>query len=175
MEQVLARRREVLGPDHPDTLTSLNNLAVACQAMCQMDRAVPLIEDALLPKRKKLGPEHPDSLDSLYNLACAYHRVNREADAAAVFEELFHHEQSRYAPNHWRPAVTQFILGATRLNESKFAGAERALLAAEPVLAAGPAEAVAKHGQCVRALIRLYESWDRAEPGKGYGARAARW
>jgi hypothetical protein len=29
--------------------------------------------------------------------------------------------------------------------------------------------------ECVQALVDLYAAWDKAEPGKGYGAKAAEW
>jgi tetratricopeptide (TPR) repeat protein len=44
---LLADRRRVLGPDHPDTVTSINNLADAYQAGGDLGRAVPLYEQAL--------------------------------------------------------------------------------------------------------------------------------
>ena len=28
---------------------------------------------------------------------------------------------------------------------------------------------------CLEALVKLYESWDAAEPGKGHDAKAAEW
>ena len=28
---------------------------------------------------------------------------------------------------------------------------------------------------CVQALVDLYAAWDKAEPGKGYGDKAAEW
>ena len=125
--------------------------------------------------REKLGPDHPDTLDCLHNLASVYHDQARETDAAEVLKQLLHHEQTRYGRAHWRAAITRFHLGASLVMQSKFADAEQDLLAAESVLAAGPAEAVAKQHQCVQMLFHLYQSWEKAEPGKGYGAKAARW
>jgi len=29
--------------------------------------------------------------------------------------------------------------------------------------------------ECVQALVDLYAAWDKAEPGKGYGDKAAEW
>ena len=41
----------VLGEDHPDTLTSRNNLAGAYQAVGDLDRAIPLYEQTLAQQR----------------------------------------------------------------------------------------------------------------------------
>ena len=40
-ERTLEARRSKLGPDHPHTLTSQNNLANAYQAAGKLDRAIP--------------------------------------------------------------------------------------------------------------------------------------
>jgi hypothetical protein len=62
-EQALAKRREKVGPEHPDTLESMNCLAGAYLDSGQPDRALPLCEQALEKRRAKLGPDHPDTLD----------------------------------------------------------------------------------------------------------------
>ena len=41
----------VLGEDHPDTLTSRNNLAGAYQAAGDLGRAIPLFEQTLADRR----------------------------------------------------------------------------------------------------------------------------
>ena len=46
-EKALATCKAKLGPDHPDTLTSMNNLAAAYQAAGKMDKALPLFEETL--------------------------------------------------------------------------------------------------------------------------------
>jgi tetratricopeptide (TPR) repeat protein len=68
-ERALAIREKVLGPEHPDTATSLNNLAVLVQAQGDLVGARPLLERALAIREKVLGPEHPDTATSLSDLA----------------------------------------------------------------------------------------------------------
>ncbi|KOV77631.1 tetratricopeptide repeat protein, partial [Nocardia sp. NRRL S-836] len=48
-----------LGPDHPNTLSSRNNLANAYQAAGDLDRAIPLYEATLADCERVLGPNHP--------------------------------------------------------------------------------------------------------------------
>ena len=47
LEKARATRQAKLGPEHPDTLTSMNNLAVAYQAAGKLDLALPLFEETL--------------------------------------------------------------------------------------------------------------------------------
>ena len=58
-----------LGPEHPDTATSLNNLASLHMAMGNHAKALPLYERALAIREALLGPDHPDTATSLDNLA----------------------------------------------------------------------------------------------------------
>ena len=76
-EQALADRERVLGPDHPDTLDSRDNLALAYQAAGRTDEAIPLHEQALAAYERVLGPDHPDTLTSRNNLANAYRAAGR--------------------------------------------------------------------------------------------------
>ena len=68
-ERALAIREKVLGAEHPDTATSLNNLALLLQAQGDLAGARPLHERALAIREKVLGAEHPDTATSLSNLA----------------------------------------------------------------------------------------------------------
>ncbi len=58
-----------LGPEHPDTLTSLNNLALLLDDKGDYNGAEPLYRRALEARERILGPEHPNTLSSLNNLA----------------------------------------------------------------------------------------------------------
>ena len=71
-KQTLADRERVLGPDHPDTLTSRNNLAYAYVAAGRAAEAIPLHEQTLAALERVLGPDHPYTLGSRDNLAAAY-------------------------------------------------------------------------------------------------------
>jgi Tfp pilus assembly protein PilF len=59
----------VLGPDQPDTATSLDNLGSLLQAQGDFAGARSLLERALSIREKVLGPEHPETATTLNNLA----------------------------------------------------------------------------------------------------------
>ncbi len=67
----------MLGPDHPDTLTSRNNLAGAYQSAGQLDQAIPLFQATLTDSERVLGPDHPATLRSRNNLADAYQEAGQ--------------------------------------------------------------------------------------------------
>ena len=63
-EDTLARRRRVLGEDHPGTLDSANNLALDLRVLGEVQAARELNEDTLARRRRVLGDDHPDTLTS---------------------------------------------------------------------------------------------------------------
>jgi YD repeat-containing protein len=71
----------LLGPEHPDTLTSRNNLAYAYRSAGRLGEAIPLYEQTLADRERLLGPEHPDTLTSRNNLAYAYESAGRLDEA----------------------------------------------------------------------------------------------
>ncbi|MBK6874142.1 MAG: tetratricopeptide repeat protein [Kineosporiaceae bacterium] len=80
-ELVLAASERVLGPEHPDTLASRNNLAAGYRAVGRHQDAITLDEQTLTTRERVLGPDHPDTLQSRSNLANGYQAVGRHDDA----------------------------------------------------------------------------------------------
>lgn len=67
---------------HPDTLTSLNNLASVLRAQGKYEETEKLRERDLAGRDEVLGMEHPSTLGSVYNLAYLFHS-KRQYDAAS--------------------------------------------------------------------------------------------
>jgi tetratricopeptide (TPR) repeat protein len=68
-ERALAIYEQALGPAHPATAASLNNLAELFRAQGDYAAARPLFERALAVHEQALGPAHPATAASLNNLA----------------------------------------------------------------------------------------------------------
>lgn len=58
-------RQRVLGPEHPDTLRSMNHLAATLMQEGHYAEAEKLERQTLETRRRVLGPEHPDTLYSM--------------------------------------------------------------------------------------------------------------
>jgi Tetratricopeptide repeat len=87
-EQNLAERLRTLGPDHPDTLVSRNNLATAHQRAGRLAEAIPLYEQILAERLTVLSADHPDTLVSRNNAASAYEWGGRLAEAISLYEQI---------------------------------------------------------------------------------------
>ena len=97
--QALALRQEVLGPDHPDTVATMNNLALAYQAASQPEKAVPLFQRTLDRQTKDLGPDHPDTLATMNNLALAYQGAGQLDKALPLFQRTLALRQDKLGPD----------------------------------------------------------------------------
>src|SRR5437016_2277783 len=64
LERALATCEKELGPDHPDTARSLNNLALLLHDRGELAAARGLFERALTIRERVLGPDHPHTAAS---------------------------------------------------------------------------------------------------------------
>jgi hypothetical protein len=61
-EDILARRRRVLGEDHPDTLTAAFQLVGTLTGLGEYHAARELNDDIIARRRRLLGDEHPQTM-----------------------------------------------------------------------------------------------------------------
>jgi serine/threonine-protein kinase len=99
-DQAFAIRRQEFGDDHPDTLISMNNLAIAYVDAGQLERAVPLLEQVLKGQRATLGDDHPDTLISMNNLAVAYFNASQLNRAIPLLEQVLKAERAKLGDDH---------------------------------------------------------------------------
>ncbi|WP_442871811.1 tetratricopeptide repeat protein [Actinomyces oris] len=96
----VTRACEALGPDHPDTLASRNNLAGTYRDAGRLDKAIALYEQTLEDSIRVLGPDHPGSLTSRLNLAGAYRAAGRLSEAIPLYEQVFSGRSRVLGPDH---------------------------------------------------------------------------
>ena len=75
-ERVLAEYERVLGADHPDTLNTRNNLAVAYDSVGRFGEAIDAWEKLLPDCQRVLGLEHPLTKRVEKNLEAAKRKMN---------------------------------------------------------------------------------------------------
>ena len=91
---------DVLGPDHPDTLTTRNNLASAYDSAGRFGEAIELFEQVLGERERLLGADHPDTLTTRNNLAGAYDSAGRFGEAIKLFEQVLAERKRLLGPDH---------------------------------------------------------------------------
>ena len=87
-EDTLARRRRVLGEDHPDTLASATNLVMLLGRVGEDQEARELAEDILARRRRVLGEDHPDTLAAAFQLVCALSELGEHHAARELNDDI---------------------------------------------------------------------------------------
>jgi len=77
-----------LGPQHPDTAISLNNLANLYGIQGKYEYAEPLLQRALAIHEQVLGPLHPNTITLLSNYVGLLRIMNRTEQAAELEARL---------------------------------------------------------------------------------------
>jgi hypothetical protein len=84
LQRALAIREQRLGPKHPDTATSLDNLAELYQNQGKYPEAAPLLQRALAIREQQLGPDHPHTATTLENYASLLRQMQRSSEAVPL-------------------------------------------------------------------------------------------
>jgi class 3 adenylate cyclase/Tfp pilus assembly protein PilF len=100
LRRALALRERVLGPDHPDLATSLDNLAQLYGATGRPAEAEPLYQRALAVRERALGPDHPRFAESLGCLGLFYLGIGRRAEAEPLIERALATYERTLGPDH---------------------------------------------------------------------------
>jgi serine/threonine protein kinase/tetratricopeptide (TPR) repeat protein len=98
-----------LGPDHPETLHSMNGLASAYYAAGRIQEALKLLEETHQLKSAQLGPDHVDTLKGMNNLALAYLAAGRIQEALKLRRETLELQKAKLGPNH--PDTLRSMMG----------------------------------------------------------------
>ena len=112
-ERALALSRDAFGEEHPDTLTSMNNLAGTLWAQVDLAGARALEEQALAVRRRVLGEEHPNTLTSMNNLAGTLRAQGDLAGARALQEQALAVRRRVLGEEHPDTSVSAWNLFST--------------------------------------------------------------
>jgi eukaryotic-like serine/threonine-protein kinase len=123
-ERAVELRRRVLGADHPDTLTSMNDLADAYRVQSAYKQAEPLFTKVLETRRRVQGDENPDTLSSMNELANLYLDQARYPLAEPLLVKAWEVQRRVLGPDHPDTLTTLHDLATTYLEEGKFGLAE---------------------------------------------------
>ncbi|KAF2030278.1 hypothetical protein EK21DRAFT_100501 [Setomelanomma holmii] len=86
--------------DHPDTLTSMANLASTLWNQGRWDAAEELFVQVMETSKKKLGADHPSTLTSMHNLAFTLKSLSQEVEAINLMRECVQFRKQKLRSNH---------------------------------------------------------------------------
>ncbi len=165
----------MLGEEHPETLASINNMGLLLRAQGKLAEAEPYWREALEKSRRVLGEEHPHTLTSINNMGVLLLNQRRLAEAEPYSREAMEKARRLLGTEHPDALVLLHNLISLLMMLDRFADA--APWAEECIKGNtnrfGPAHKYTR--RAIAQAVTLYEAWDKAEPGKGYDAKAAEW
>jgi hypothetical protein len=178
-DKIPLRNKAKLGPDHPDTLGSMSNLALGYRAAGRLDRALPILVDAAsLWKQKKAGANSPIYTIVLGNLGLVQVESGMWAQAESTLRECLTVQESRQ-PDSWSTFNTRSVFGGALLGQKRHD-------AAEPLLRTGydgmvrradkiPLRNRVRVREALDRLIAFTEATNRADDAKAWKAERATW
>jgi tetratricopeptide (TPR) repeat protein len=123
-QHALAIREQLLGQDHPDVATSLNDLAVLCIALHQYEQVEPLCLRALAIQERALGPGHPDVAVTLNDLAMIYYLEGRYDQIEPLYLRALTIFERGLGPLHTNTATALNNLAKLYVAQEKYVEAE---------------------------------------------------
>ena len=113
-----------LGPNHPDTLRSKNDLAWLYWYSGKYDPAEKLFLDVTEERTARLGPEHLDTLDSKHGMAVVYWSQRKFDAADALFQEVVQERTARLGADHRDTLTAKNNLAVLRRSQRDYRRAE---------------------------------------------------
>jgi len=166
-EKALAIREKVLGAEHPDVATSLNNLALLYKSQGNYSSSEPLYLRSLAIDEKVLGAEHPSVATSLNNLAELYRTQGNYSKAEPLLLRALAIREKVLGAEHPSVATSLNNLAELYRTQGNYSKAEplylRALAIDEKVLGAEH-PSVATSLNNLAELYRTQGNYSKAEP-----------
>jgi non-specific serine/threonine protein kinase/serine/threonine-protein kinase len=123
--RALAIREKTLGPEHPSTAMSMDNVAATLRDLGQLDEAEPLLLRGLAIREKTLPADHPNIAKSLNGLAILYREQGRDAEAVETFERAIEMRKKSLGPDHPHLAHSLSALAVLHRDRGRTEAAEK--------------------------------------------------
>ena len=122
--QVMEASVRVLGQEHPDTLTSMDNLASTYRNQGRWKEAEELDVQVAKTKNRVLGQEHPSTLTSMTNLASTYRNQGRWKEAEELDVQVMETSVRVLGQEHPDTLTSMTNLASTYRNQGRWKEAE---------------------------------------------------
>ena len=169
--EVYQARAATLGDDHPRTLLSGKSLAFMLTRLGRLDEAEALNRRIVAAATRTLGADHPQTIDAQDGLAVILLTRGRAAEAERLLRRLESTLREKHPDDDFTRAYVGAHWGLALAALDRVDEAVAAWDSVADILPPGEAETLLVQREAVKAC----ERWEAAQPGHGYGAKAAAW
>ncbi|KAF8593261.1 hypothetical protein BDV93DRAFT_502663 [Ceratobasidium sp. AG-I] len=124
MAIALQASRDMLGNEHPTTLTCMQNLAGAFRRQGRLEEAEALQTEVIELNKRVRGHEHPYTLTSMHNLAMTYRNQKRWQEAEGLFLEVIEARKRVIGAEHRNTLWSMGQLASTYWSQGRLSEAE---------------------------------------------------
>ncbi|MFZ4574045.1 MAG: tetratricopeptide repeat protein [Phycisphaerales bacterium] len=180
MRPTLEASRRLMGPDHPDSILYGANFGGLLLELQKDSEAESLLTETLERATRVLGPKHPTTLNIMIITGSLRKEQSKPAEVLALLAPVESDARAAFTGSAvTRVATLLSDLGWARAALAKapaeFAAAEASLVEARDIFVAAQGERDGSAVECAKVLSGLYAAWEKVEPAKGYGTKAAEW
>ena len=165
--RALRIREEQLGASHPDTATSLNNLASLYRSQGKYSEAEPLYVRALRIREEQLGASHPSTATSLNNLAGLYRSQGKYSLAEPLYVRALSIKEQQLGSDHPDTAQSLNNLAGLYNNQGEYEQAKPLVVRALAITKQQLGPEHPSTAQSLNNLAEIYRSqgkYSEAEP-----------
>ncbi|KAH8661168.1 hypothetical protein BGZ61DRAFT_485518 [Ilyonectria robusta] len=123
-DKAVKTRASVLGEEHPDTLSSMNNLALTYRNQGRWKEAEELQVRVMETRANVLGEQHPDTLTSMGNLTVTYMNQGRWKEAEELQVRVMETTKNALGEQHPSTLSSMANLASTYWNQGRWKEAE---------------------------------------------------
>ncbi|PVF99235.1 TPR-like protein [Serendipita vermifera] len=119
-EEVMKKRRVILGEDHLDTLWAIGYLTLSYSNLRRDEEALPLKRELVEKVRMLLGEDHLHTLLAISNLAMSYSNLGRDEKAMVLQEEVLEKQIEILGKDHPDTLMTIHSLAGSYYNLQRY-------------------------------------------------------
>jgi serine/threonine protein kinase/tetratricopeptide (TPR) repeat protein len=127
LQKTLDERRRLLGNEHPQTLTSSNDLGFLFWQQARYEEAEALLFDALETSRRVRGVDHPETLELANSLGITYKNQSRHDEALTIYTETLEQQKRTLGAEHPSALSTASNIASVHIQQGDYALAEQVL------------------------------------------------
>ncbi len=153
-----------------------NNIGVAAQLAHGEHGAYEMLCNDIMQLRRGAKPRAQTGIATAgVELAEALIAKGEHTEAESLLRACLAIQKVAFPEGGWRISETTGILGAALAAQQKLNEAEPVLLATYADMEDDPEAPEKRMHNALTRIVKLYEAWHAAEPGKGYDAKIAEW
>ncbi len=121
LERAVALRQTHLGPNHPDTRSSMHHLVDVYEGMGRFSDAIGLQQQILEHRIAVLGPDHPETLAQTSRLAVIHRSAGQWGTSVPLLERVLEKQRTICGPRHPNTLRTMHALAMNYTYVDRFA------------------------------------------------------